>query len=409
MTAAPSGVRTSVVVTSPNDVLYSPSYVGPQTSLPSASTYTPVEPTRLLPKRTLGPGGTYDLQVTGGSSPVPSGATAVTFNLTGVSPTTSTYLQAYPTPTSGSAFPLVSNLNLTKGQIAAVAVQVALPASGKIRLRNLAGNTGVIVDVSGYFTAGTGAAGYTPLNAPVRVLDTYIGQGQQKSVAVTGVSGAPSDPVAVVLNLTGASPTKSTYLTAFPTPATPGAPPVVSNLNLPAKSVRANLVTLPVGTGGKVSIYNFQGNIRTVVDVEGFYADGGAGLAYYPLTPTRVLDTRTSTYTWYGHPTPISADNVLDASFTGTLTQTAGTTRVPVAASVAVFNLTAAGPSDATYLTVYPPSGSAGPPLASNLNPARGSIVPNLVISRLSAAGVARVYNKAGNTPVLADLAGYYR
>ena len=56
--------------------------------------------------------------------------------------------------------------------------------------------------------------------------------------------------------MTATGPTGSSYLTAFPTGV---ARPTASNLNFPPGWTGANAVTVPVGTGGQVDIYNHLG------------------------------------------------------------------------------------------------------------------------------------------------------
>ncbi len=404
----PDGARNTRLVTLPAESVYSPTFVGPDVPTPTASTYTPITPTRVLPRTTLNTGGFTDVQVAGGSTAVPVGATAVTLNLTGVAPSAATYLQAYPTPSTGNPVPLGSAINLTPGLTAAVAVQVTVGAGGKVRIRNYSGNTGVIVDLSGYFIAGSGAAGYFPLATPARVLDGTINTGTSRAVTVTGVAGAPVGATAVVLNLTGVLPATSSYQSVYPTPASSGPPPTISNLNLTKGITRANLVTVPIGAGGQVSIFNYSGAIRTIVDVQGFYAPGAGGLAYYPLTPVRVLDTRNGTNTPLGSTAAISAGKTFVLPLAGSTTTSSGMATLPANAGVAVFNLTAAAPTSSTYLTVFAAS-STTVPMASNLNPAKGAIVSNLVISKLGGTGGGvRIFNANGTCPVLADLSGYY-
>src|SRR5262249_52213276 len=159
---------------------------------------------------------------------------------------------------------LVSNLNLAGGQTAAVAVQVSVPTTGAkagfVRIYNKAGTVGVIVDVDGYFTADTTHAGFVPLPQPTRVLDQTIAGPGSQDVTVTGVVGAPANAVAVVLNLTAAGPTAGTYESVVPTPLV--GTPAVSNLNLAAGQTRANLVTVPIGTSGQITVFNSAGSVR---------------------------------------------------------------------------------------------------------------------------------------------------
>jgi Tol biopolymer transport system component len=384
----------------------SPSFAGPGLDTGSASTFTPVTPTRLLPRTPLGPGGVQDIQVTGVAS-IPAGATAVTLNVTGVNPSVPTYLQAYPTPGDGS-FPLVSNLNLRPHQVSAVAVQVALSAGGQVRIRNNVGTTGVIVDVSGYFSAGTTANAYSPI-APTRELDTTLGAGAFTDVDLTTLAGTVTGltPVAAVLNLTGSHPTTATYLTAYPTPDSGNAVPGVSNLNLNAGEARANLVTVPLSSTDKVRIYNNVGSVRAIADVVGFYGTGATGaLAYYPLPPTRFLDTRNGTDTYLGRTTPLAANTSVALQPRGTATTGSGMITIPASAQAYVYNLTAVAPSAATYLTAYP--FLTGVPTASTVNAPAGAVVPNLAITGADSNGQIGVFNKVGNTPFIVDLAGYY-
>lgn len=397
--------RTTVVAATSTDSLGDPFFVGPGPSSGSASTYTPVTPTRVQPRVLVGPGGSIDVRVSGGTSPAPSGATAVTVNLTGVKSTASTYLQIYPRPVSGSAAPVVSNLNLVAGQTAAVAAQVTVPASGYVRIRNAFGTTGVILDVTGYFTAGTTAAGFVALPQPLRALDASIGQGAHRDVGVTGLAGAPAHPVSVVLNLTASRPSAATYESVVPAPLV-GAP-TVSNLNLTAGATRANLVTVAVGTDGKISVFNFAGTVRTIVDVVGYYASDPGSLPYYPLSPTRILDTRYGTNTLGGSTAAIGQGLTLDLLARGTTTTTSAIVSVPATAQAVVFGLTAISPTRSTYLTAYASPGTR--PATSSLNAAPGTIVPNLVVSGVgSTSGTVGIFNFAGSTPVIADLAGYY-
>ena len=57
------------------------------------------------------------------------------------------------------------------------------------------------------------------------------------------------------------------YVTVFPC----GSPPLASNLNLAAAETVPNLVVVPVGTLGNVSIYNNTGSAHVVIDVVGWY------------------------------------------------------------------------------------------------------------------------------------------
>ena len=53
----------------------------------------------------------------------------------------------------------------------------------------------------------------------------------------------------------------------YPTPVGDAAPPTVSSLNLSAGTTVANLVTVKVGAGGAVSLYNDVGSTHVLADV----------------------------------------------------------------------------------------------------------------------------------------------
>lgn len=404
------GHRRATVVSDTAHAYLGSAFVGPSVSTGSASTFTPVTPTRVQAQVPVAAGAFIDVQVAGGTSPVPAGATAVTLNLTGVAASQATYLQAYPTPVSGNAAPLVSNLNLILGQTAAVAVQVAVSATGFVRVRNNLGTTGVIVDVSGYFSAGGGANKYSPIT-PNRAVDTTLTAGGTTDVQVAalaaGISGLT--PVAVVLNLTGSNPSQGTYLSVYPTPNPEAAPPTVSNLNLPGHATRANLVTVRIGDAGNVRIFNAVGSVRAIADVVGFYGTGATGgLSYYPLAPTRFLDTRDGTDTYLGSTAPVGPAATLQLQLRGSATTSAGMITIPATAAAYVYNLTAVTPSQNTYLTAYPNPNITTLPLASSVNAPPHSVVPNLVITGTDSTGIIGIYNRAGNTPLILDIAGYY-
>lgn len=229
---------------------------------------------------------------------------------------------------------------------------------------------------------------------PARLLDTRDpgrtkpGPTSITDLTVVGVGGVPATGVsAVVLNVTATEATATTFVTAYPA----GNPrPVASNLNVVAGQTVPNLVTVAVGAGGGVSLYNHQGSVHLVVDVAGWYGAAGAaaGAAFVPAGPRRLLDTRTAG-------TPVGPGGVVAVEVGG------GT---PLAA--AALNVTVTEPTAASFLTVYP--SDATRPLASNLNMRAGQTVANMVIARVGPDGKVLVYNHTGATHVVVDLLGIY-
>ncbi|MEO8695069.1 MAG: hypothetical protein ABI658_16195 [Acidimicrobiales bacterium] len=113
---------------------------------------------------------------------------------------------------------------------------------------------------------------------------------------------------------------------------------------------------------------------------------------FHSLGPVRVLDTRAGA--------PVGPGGTRDV-------QVAGVGGVPSSGVKAVLmNVTVAGPTAASYLTIYP-SGTARPN-SSSLNFVAGQAVPNLVTATVGANGNVTIYNFAGSTHVLFDVVGWY-
>ncbi|MGN9889794.1 hypothetical protein [Micromonospora sp. L31] len=235
---------------------------------------------------------------------------------------------------------------------------------------------------------------YTPL-PPTRLLDTRaaIGTPTTTSLApnaeivlpITGTGQVPTgDLSAVVLNVTVTQPSAAGFVTVYPDQ---GTMPNTSNVNFVARETVANLVTVPV-TNGKVRLRNSGGGtVHLVADLQGFYGREGSGLK--PLSPARVLDTRTTAAV------PPRAEHLLDLS-----------AKLPVHATAAVLNVTVTQPASTGVLTVYPYGSTA--PVASNLNFVAKQTIPNLVIVPVRNGRIVIRNASAGSTHVVADLAGYF-
>ncbi len=123
---------------------------------------------------------------------------------------------------------------------------------------------------------------------------------------------------------------------------------------------------------------------------------GGLGY-YHPVSPARILDTRNGTG---GPAVPVGPAKSIAVDVTGP----GGVPQSGV--SAVVLNVTAAGPTSNTFLTVYP-SGEARP-VASNLNVAAGTTRANLVVVKVGIDGRVRIFNQSGSTHLIVDVAGWY-
>src|SRR5262249_22671617 len=146
---------------------------------------------------------------------------------------------------------------------------------------------------------------------------------------------------------------------------------------------------------------NRAGTVDVIADVAGYFpADG----TFVPLQPARLLETRPGEQTAPGATNrgmPLGAQGVIDLPVLGV-------GGVPAEfVSAVVLNVPAIHATSPSFVTVWP----TGSPrrLASNLN-LRGAheVVPNLVVAKVGAGGNVSIYNDAGQTDMVVDVAGYF-
>jgi alpha-tubulin suppressor-like RCC1 family protein len=255
-------------------------------------------------------------------------------------------------------------------------------------------------------------SGFVSLS-PVRVLDTRpsgttvdgrftrggpIGPGSTVNLDLAGRGGLPDVGIgAVVVNVTVTSPTADGYITVWPSEATR---PNASNVNFVKGDTVPNLVISQVSTYGQLLIFNSAGSTHLVVDVMGWFPDGGS---FTGLTPARLLDTR------LGRPTIDAQFQAIGARSAASETKlaVAGRGGVPATGAAAVVvNVTATEPTQDGFVTIWP-SGEARPN-ASNLNFVKGDTVPNLAVVKLGADGQISLFNSAGSTHLVVDVMGWF-
>ncbi len=376
-------------------------------SLPDGDPYTAVPPVRLLDSRNPSIGtawafGPITLPIAG-THGVPVDATAVVVNVTGTDVTVPTFYTIYPS-VSGPP-PNASNLNLAAGQTAANLATVRLGGDGAIKLANANGLPQVIVDLMGYYApAPEGTSTFTSI-APKRLADsreqttlqTFSPQSVQSMRVAGGSTSVPPEATSVVVNVTGTDVSAPTFVTAYPKG---GSTPNVSNLNLSRHETRANLAIVKVGADHAISLFNDSGSLNLIVDVVGYFTADDTHATFVGLSPTRLIDTRTS-----GHIGPM---HTFGAQESQAFTVTGGA--VPADATAVVINVTVTDSVTGTFVTAYPASvPDPGPPNASNVNVGPFQTNPNLVIVKVGTDGKVSIYNRLGTANVIVDLVGYYR
>jgi LPXTG-site transpeptidase (sortase) family protein len=370
------------------------------------SVFTPVAPARLVdtrvpfgstPNGTPGDNGVITVQITGRAG-VPDNATAVVLNVTAANTTGPGFVTAYP---AGQSLPLASNLNPERAnQNIPNLVTIPIGVNGQISIYTLT-KADIIVDAFGFYTpATTATAGrYVPVG-PVRAYDsrtdraTPLGAGETVQVPLNKFIGA--DATAVVLNVTAADAKNDGYFTVF----ADGAPrPDTSNLNVVKGGTVPNQVIVPVSAGG-VDIYSFAGG-NVIVDVFGWFTGPSApaksdGL-FVPVTPTRLLDTRTDD-------NPLGPKQRLYAGWTIEM-PVIGRAGIGVGVSALVGNTTIVNTRGPGFTTVYP-AGQALP-LASNLNATDSAqLIANHTIVPVAQRGLA-FFSFAGSH-IVVDVTGWF-
>jgi hypothetical protein len=323
----------------------------------------------------------------------------VAINITAVQPTHDTFLTAYPT---GQTFPASSTLNPRGGIVTANSTVVGVGGNGSISIYNNSGSLDVLVDVMGFFEAGdpSSANGFHPLS-PARLLDTRDGNGAAKvrvrerspiSLQVTNRGGVPSSGVdAVVVNLLAVGPSGEGWVVGWPTGKSM---PVVSNLQYQPGRTVPTLAVVKVGANGRIDLMASRGDLDLVVDVVGYFAQSGSVMR--SIAPQRLLDTREGD----------GAPRARVGAGREVTVRVAGRSGVPSGATAAALNVTAVAPTEDTFLTVYP--GGETRQTTSSLNPDRGQVSANLVITKIGTNGTINIYNNRGDVDIIADLTAYF-
>jgi len=345
----------------------------------------------------------------GGRGGVPaSGVGSVALNVTAINPSSVGYLTVWP---AGQARPNASNLNFSPGQVVPNMVVVPIGALGQISLWSPT-TVDVLVDVLGWFPTVGSFNGLTP----ERLMDTRGGTtvdggfsgapsgaprlagGTDFNLTVIGRGTVPGSGVgSVALNVTAINSSATGYLTVWPA----GQPrPNASNLNFSPGQVVPNMVVVPVGADGQISLWS-PSNVDVLVDVLGWFPSNGT---FNGLTPSRLLDTRGGTTVDGAFSGAPSAPRLTGGTdFNLTIAARGGVPASGVG-SVAL-NVTAINPAAVAFLTVWP-KGQARPN-ASNLNFSPGQAVSNMVVVPLGTDGQISLWSPS-SVDVLVDVLGWF-
>jgi len=272
--------------------------------------------------------------------------------------------------------------------------------------------TGTLTIAGQSFTVNQAAAATSGLGfysvAPCRVVDTRTGQGftgqfgppsmtanQTRSFAIPS-SGCniPTTAQSYSLNVTVVPTAGLGYLTIWPSGQSQ---PVVSTLNSLNGALLANAAIVPAGTNGAVSVFVTNAT-DLIVDINGYFAPPTASaLAFYPVTPCRVADTRSPSGA-FGGPS-------LGARGTRSFTVPSSGCGIPSTAQAYSLNMTAVPPGPLTYLTAWPTGQTQ--PNVSTLNALQAQIAANAAIVPAGTNGAISVF-VSDPSNVIVDINGYF-
>jgi hypothetical protein len=239
---------------------------------------------------------------------------------------------------------------------------------------------------------------------PCRLVDTRsqagggpIPGGTFRSFPIPQEGGCsiPSTAAAYALNVSVVPSAPLGYLTIWPTGQDQ---PLVATLNSLDGRIKANAAIVAAGDQGAISIY-VTNTTHVILDINGYFAPvSGSTLAFYPLPPCRVADTRHpngglgSPYLTGGQERVFP---VLDAA----------SCNIPSSAAAYSLNVTVVPHGGLGYLSVWPTGGSR--PTVSTLNDVGGNVIANAAIVPAGTGGKVSVY-PTNDTDLVIDINGYF-
>jgi hypothetical protein len=176
--------------------------------------------------------------------------------------------------------------------------------------------------------------------------------------------------------------------------------PQTTLLTSPDGRIKSGAAIVAAGLGGAVS-FNATDQTDLIVDINGYFIPTGTpsyvALAFYPLSPCRVADTRNTAG-------PLGGPSI-EAGQSRTFPIQSSTCGVPPTATAYSLNLSAVPAGPLGYLTAWP-TGQNQPTVAT-LNAVTGTITANAAIVPAGNNGSIDVY-ATNATDVVIDINGYF-
>jgi hypothetical protein len=184
------------------------------------------------------------------------------------------------------------------------------------------------------------------------------------------------------------------FLTAFPCGQSL---PLASTLNATDGRVKAAAAIVPAGTNGGLCFFSTDAT-DLVLDINGYFVPNSSptALAFFPVTPCRVVDTRLPAG-------PLGGPAIAGATSRTFPIQTA--CNLPATAQAYSMNFTAAPQGPLGFLTTWP--ADKPQPLVSTLNANLGGVTANAAIVPAAANGDISVF-VSNPSDVVIDVNGYF-
>jgi hypothetical protein len=242
--------------------------------------------------------------------------------------------------------------------------------------------------------------------APCRVADTRNPAGAfgGPALAANGTRGfdipnsscsIPATAQAYSVNATVVPHGTLGFLTAFPC----GQPlPLASTLNSLDGRVKAAAAIVPAGTNGGLCFFSTN-DTDLVLDINGYFVPNTSttALAFFPVTPCRLVDTRLAA-------APLGGPS-LAATAARTFPILSGPCNLPATAQAYSMNFTAIPHGPLGFLTTWPAGQTQ--PLVSTLNASLGGITANSAIVPAGTNGDVSVF-VTDNADLVIDVNGYF-
>jgi Beta-propeller repeat len=241
---------------------------------------------------------------------------------------------------------------------------------------------------------------------PCRIADTRNTNGPFGGPAIIGgtardfvipnsACGIPSTAVGYSLNVAVVPRGTLGFLTLWPSGQSQ---PLVATLNSIDGRTKSNAAIVPAGASGAVSVFATD-TTDLILDINGYFVAGSSptALAFYPLPPCRIADTRNAT-------APLGGPS-LAAQSTRSFPILASSCGLPATAQAYSLNFAAVPTGSLGFLTAWPAGQSR--PLVASLNDPTGTVLANAVVVPAGANGDVNVYTTDA-TDLVIDINGYF-